>query len=143
MIASSAFGLIPGTVYAPYLDEELWQYLSGLPARMFLNHRFHIDTIARAYPDFADVPYAEPGASRFPYVRYAVSAVGSLRRPARYLSSGPVFLRLLRSLVLHRFRTEAKWVGCHMAYIQQLSSCSDCSRANFSTICSPCKLMSM
>ncbi len=127
MIGSSAFNLIPGTVYAPYLDPDLWEFLSGLPARMFLDHTFHTETIARAYPEFADVPYAASKSMRFPYSRYALRALASLRRPARYVSTGPMSLRLLRTLMSPRFRTEADWLGCHLTYIQQLSACSTCA----------------
>lgn len=45
------------TVYAPYLDSALRDYLAALPAAFLLNGRLHTDVIARAYPEYAGVPY--------------------------------------------------------------------------------------
>lgn len=45
-------------VYAPYLDPDLYDFLSSLPAEETLDHNLHTDVIARAYPQYADVPYA-------------------------------------------------------------------------------------
>jgi hypothetical protein len=43
--------------YAPYLDEDLVDFLSGLPAELFTCGGFHRAVIARGYPQWADVPY--------------------------------------------------------------------------------------
>ena len=48
------------TVYTPYLDHEVFDLLSSLPPVIFEDHAFHDDAIARAYPEFADLPYAVP-----------------------------------------------------------------------------------
>jgi len=49
-------------VYCPYLDTDVFTLLASLPYDMLQNereyHRFHSDTISRAYPEFAHVPYA-------------------------------------------------------------------------------------
>jgi hypothetical protein len=49
-------------VYCPYLDTDVFTLLASLPYGMLQNereyHRFHSDTIGRAYPEFAHVPYA-------------------------------------------------------------------------------------
>lgn len=45
-------------VYAPYLDPDLYDFLSSLPAEETLDHNLHTDVIARAYPQYANVPYA-------------------------------------------------------------------------------------
>jgi AraC-like DNA-binding protein len=44
-------------VLAPFLDEDLYNLLSGLPPEYFLDHEFHEKTIARQYPQWADIPY--------------------------------------------------------------------------------------
>lgn len=44
--------------YAPFLDSDLFGFMNSLPSRMLLDRTFHDDAIARAYPDFAHVPYA-------------------------------------------------------------------------------------
>jgi hypothetical protein len=82
-------------VFCPYLDHELYDLLVSLPARMFLSHSFHTETIRQTYPRYAHVPFdneviaprAEAGAhfrrfgrelawyalthGRSPYVRYS------------------------------------------------------------------------
>jgi hypothetical protein len=50
------------TVYAPYLDADLFDLLAGLPAPLLMDRRLHTDAIAKAYPAFADVPYESKGA---------------------------------------------------------------------------------
>lgn len=54
-------------VYAPYLDHDLFDYLMGLPADLMVDKQFHSRTIAKAYPEWANVRYAlrddDPGAA--------------------------------------------------------------------------------
>lgn len=55
-----------GVVHAPYLDREVFDLLSSLPAPGLIGQDFHDLVIARAYPEFADVPYSVgPGRGRF------------------------------------------------------------------------------
>lgn len=57
-----ALGPASATVYAPYLDHELYDFLSTLPAAMLVDRRFHTAAIARAYPEWAELPYEDPNA---------------------------------------------------------------------------------
>jgi len=80
-IASSAFGLLRPAgqeTIAPYLDRELWAFLASLPAHMVLDHRFHTDAIKRAYPEFADIPYAKKQIAIDTRV-YRMKAIGLMR----------------------------------------------------------------
>lgn len=45
-------------VYAPYLDRDLLDFVTSLPAEMLLGRQFHIDAIYRAFPKFAHLPFA-------------------------------------------------------------------------------------
>jgi asparagine synthase (glutamine-hydrolysing) len=58
-IAPSPFRLLGDSIniITPYLETELFDFLSSLSADLFLDHQFHTDTIAFAYPEFADIPY--------------------------------------------------------------------------------------
>lgn len=113
-------------VEMPYLDHDLWDFLSSLPARLLLDRRFHTDTISRAYPEYAACPYrAESGPaagrrrqlSRFnrELLAYAISA-GS--RDAVRLSF--CLPRLLRSMVDSRYAREAGALGPAAVYWIQL-----------------------
>jgi hypothetical protein len=57
-VALSPFGVMrPITVYAPYLDRDVFDLLAGLPASMLMDRMLHTDTIARAYPAAAGLRY--------------------------------------------------------------------------------------
>ena len=58
-IALSPYALFAGvpTVYSPYIDHALFDHLTSLPAEFFLDHTFHDDTIRRAYPRYAEIPF--------------------------------------------------------------------------------------
>jgi hypothetical protein len=64
-IALAPFSLMRGlTVHAPYLDRDVVDLLSGLPAALVMDRRLHTEAIAQAYPRMADIPYAMAGAQR-------------------------------------------------------------------------------
>ena len=58
-VALSPFGILGESkkIITPYLDHSLFDFLSSLPAEMFLDQRFHDETIAFAYPKFAGIGY--------------------------------------------------------------------------------------
>ena len=60
-IALAPYGLLKGIpqVYTPYLDHAVFDFLTTLPADMLMDRTFHSDAIARAYPAFAHIPYAD------------------------------------------------------------------------------------
>jgi asparagine synthase (glutamine-hydrolysing) len=64
-IALSPFGLMSGlTAYAPYLDRDLFDFLSALPAELLMDRALHTDAIARAWPQYAHLPYERKGLTR-------------------------------------------------------------------------------
>lgn len=65
MTALAPFSLLPAQprAYAPFLDHELFDFMNTLPSNMLLDRTFHDDAIARAYPDFAHIPYADDKAT--------------------------------------------------------------------------------
>ena len=42
-------------VFAPFLDVELYEFLTALPASYFLDHQFHTETIEEFYPEFGAI----------------------------------------------------------------------------------------
>jgi asparagine synthase (glutamine-hydrolysing) len=62
-IALAPFGVLAGveTCFCPYLDHELYDFLTSLPPEITLDRTFHTDTIALAHPSAQNVPYAAPG----------------------------------------------------------------------------------
>jgi hypothetical protein len=85
-VGASAFGLLRPSgriTAAPFLDRDLWQFLASLPLRLVVDYQFHTDAIRRAYPRFADIPFAQ---------RHTIQ-----RRVQRTAA-----VRLMRTLVLQR-----------------------------------------
>jgi asparagine synthase (glutamine-hydrolysing) len=61
-IALSPFALMKDvTAYAPYLDRDLFDFLSALPAELLMDRRLHTDAIARAWPQYTGIPYERKG----------------------------------------------------------------------------------
>lgn len=129
-VAVSPFGILHPAcrVTTPFLHPVVYELLASLPATMMLDHQFHTETIARAFPDFADVPYertdsrqAAGGASYRQFatdiIRYTLHTGGGiLVRPGFGITRG------LRTLV---DPTYAAWVtsfGPLVVYALQLQS---------------------
>jgi len=46
------------TVFAPYLDRDVFDFLTSLPGTMLADRQFHNDAIRRAYPRYAHIPFS-------------------------------------------------------------------------------------
>lgn len=60
-VASIPFAIlhqIP-VVHVPYLDHAIFDFLSALDPSMMEGGRLHDETIRRAYPEYADIPYED------------------------------------------------------------------------------------
>lgn len=127
-IAVSPFRLLgaQATVITPYLDAELFGFLAALPAEMLLDHRFHTDTIACAFPEYAAIPYEEKTAA--PVLDFASFRTlsrdifrYSTTRRYRQLTSSFFFLsRYMRSLVDRRYSRAAAEFGEQAIHLLQL-----------------------
>jgi hypothetical protein len=121
-IALSPYGVfrqVP-TVFSPYLDHEVYDFLSSLPPGIQLDKQFHSDAIRRAFPQYAHIPFEEKNApaaeSRKQYIQfrkdfalYVVSKKpSSLFRRSSLLPAllGPLVRRRLSPLVLYLFQLE-------------------------------------
>ncbi len=107
---------------APYLDDRLFRLLGSLPARMTVDHAFHTDTIARAYPEFRDVPYGgkNPIASSLwrgeckvmlPYLAFKTNPL---------IDKVGTALRLVRASVRPQNVTDTYWLSRLSIYFTQL-----------------------
>lgn len=71
------------TVFCPYLDEDFARFCLSLPYAVTKDQQLHNDAIARAYPEFADIPFAEgfsaPPQRRGSLMHKARSAVDVMR----------------------------------------------------------------
>ena len=61
-IALAPYALMrPVTVYAPYLDRDVYDLLASLPASLLMDRTLHTEAIARAWPQHAQIPYERKG----------------------------------------------------------------------------------
>jgi asparagine synthetase B (glutamine-hydrolysing) len=67
-------------VYSPFLDHKLFDLLASIPGETFVNHQFHDDVIARAYSEWAHLPFArkrDPNtSSRLEYGSWFTMLIG-------------------------------------------------------------------
>jgi asparagine synthase (glutamine-hydrolysing) len=114
-------------VRAPYLDHELYDFLSSLPAALTVDRRFHTDAIARAYPRYADIPYEVKGAraagsQRAHYHRLGAEVLRAAARPTRerFLLRTPLVARVMRAMVSPRCLSEVVSLGVLATYLFQI-----------------------
>jgi asparagine synthase (glutamine-hydrolysing) len=65
-IALAPFGLLSGVemCFCPYLDHDVFDFLTSLPPEITIDRSFHSETIALAHPVAQRIPYAVPGRRR-------------------------------------------------------------------------------
>jgi asparagine synthase (glutamine-hydrolysing) len=57
-VALLPFGVLNGfRVHTPYLDHDLYDFLTSLPPEITLDHQFHTETIWRAHPQYRAIPF--------------------------------------------------------------------------------------
>ena len=131
-IALAPYGLLGqgGTVFSPYLDHDLYDFLASLPAEALLDCRLHTEAIARAYPEYAHIPYevsyaqdwAGRQSQRF-FRRWTAETMAALaQRPSRLVRRSAL-LPGLAARLLTGGGTIAR-VGPLTAYLLQLEEVS-------------------
>jgi hypothetical protein len=117
-----------GAVFAPYIDHDVFDLLSSLPAEMFLDHGFHTEAIAKAYPKYTGIPYStrenrETVPSHHPAVRRSAMEliVDGARHGRSPLVHRRYFLpRLVRCMVSREYSSSITWLGPLMRYLIHL-----------------------
>jgi asparagine synthase (glutamine-hydrolysing) len=109
-IALSPYALFADfRTFAPFLDPDLVKFLSGLPAEHFLDRRFHDDTIARSYPQWANIPYSRKCRAPFRLwnLAYAWRILGRLARRPGSLNLRHLAPRIVRAGLDPRYNRAA------------------------------------
>ena len=127
-------------VETPYLDHALFDFLASLPGDLMVDRRFHTDTIARAYPEWAHVPYEvkhrrAAGSHTAHFLRVGADAMFAALRsahPARapLLRRAPLAARLARAMAVPGYRSEVVSLALPAIYLMQLESLADAGLAN-------------
>jgi asparagine synthase (glutamine-hydrolysing) len=84
-VALAPYGLMRDlTVYAPYLDRDLFDFLAALPAEQLMDRALHTDAIATAWPRHAHLAYERKGltiADPWAHRRFAAAGLTAVLRP--------------------------------------------------------------
>ena len=132
-IALAPYALLANieNVYSPYLDHDLYDFLSSLPAEMLIDHKFHLDTILRAYPEYSRIPYAENSRLRLKsskhFRRFALDLLRYAVRhlPLQFVRHSFLLPRLARALVDAKYSYEVSWFGQLTTYLIQLQTLTE------------------
>jgi len=128
-IGSSAFGLLCPSgqqTCVPYLDGNLFAFLSAIPDTMLVDHELHTDTIRRAFPEYADIPYAfkiKPQNLSHWNRRLAVGTARYLAiHPSPLLSRRTALLLLARGFLSPTYLADVNWVHAISMYLAEAGS---------------------
>jgi asparagine synthase (glutamine-hydrolysing) len=124
-IALAPFGILRDfTAHVPFLDEDLYAFLSCLPAEFLLEEPLHDAVIRREFPEYSDVPYARakkgaqparPNAEDLMELGRYVAAEGGRVRKSGVIS------RLLGALLRPGSRPTIEAAAKWPVYLRQLS----------------------
>lgn len=116
------------TVVCPFIDLALVQHLASLPGSMMLDHNFHDDTIHRAFPQHAHIPFGPKGGPLSMKYSQACSLTLDLaqflvsRQPCASISYGNLLPRMARCLVDPTYSISILWMGLYSFYMLQLDA---------------------
>ena len=127
-IALSPFRLLgdASKVITPFLDADVFDFLSALPGEMLVARRFHTDTISFAFPKYAQIPYEDKAAPRIlDFNRFRAFSSDMFRYSAtkrnRQLTNSLFFLsRHLRAFVEKKYSHAAVEFGEQATLVMQL-----------------------
>ena len=135
-IALTPYAMLSGpfTVFAPYLDHELFDFLASLPAHLIMDHSFHTEAILSGYPAwrqirFEDKTVLDPDFHK-PHAEFARrlgKEVGFWPR-SDWLRTHSLAARLFASRLSHRFAGSSAWYFRPAVWACQLESLMRSSR---------------
>lgn len=108
------------TIYSPYLDHDLYDFLSSLDARSYiLDHDFHTEAIARAYPQHADLPYEDKSNvtnARSLQKRYARNLIMYLVKQHNTAHKNIRFKYAVPGLIKYFLKGSNWWITPHLIH---------------------------
>lgn len=133
-VALIPYGLLSDIrhVYSPFLDHDLFDFLTSLPWRSLADNRLRTETLHRAYPDFADLVFADDPAMAAPSAhvrrshnaRYARELLGRMLAhpsPRPWIARrAPVLSMLAASAAVPAAADRYAWLFDRLVYLLQI-----------------------
>ena len=112
------------TVYAPYLDRDLFDFLASLPAEQLMDRALHTDAIARAWPQHAHLAYERKGRTiedPWAHRRLAAACLAAVFRPRSRASLRRGTLVPALAATLADGWSERLWHAWLVLYLDQIA----------------------
>jgi asparagine synthetase B (glutamine-hydrolysing) len=109
----------------PFLTEDLFDLLLGLPGEFFIDQQFHREVMRTHYPSYGDLPYSAKGSPQYRRSEYRSLArqffSDTLPRRKSVTSGNP---RMLVGVAVAAISGAARgqWYGPGLAYLNQLEA---------------------
>ena len=126
----SSYRVLDGshTVFCPFIDLALVDHLASLPGRMMLDHNFHDETIHRAFPQYAHIPFGPKGDplqmswKQSWQLTGELSALLATRQRSQFVRYSFLIPRMMRCLIDKRYSDSILWIGQFSLYFLQLEA---------------------
>ncbi|MFO1190150.1 MAG: hypothetical protein U1E97_11360 [Alphaproteobacteria bacterium] len=133
-VAQYPYGLLRGvrTVYAPFLDWDIYDLLASLDPTLTETRMLHTDAIARAYPEARNIPYSEgwSDSDDGAVARHHLGNIESLARrlikaaPGSFVNRRALLPRLAWHAMARSARTAAPAylpLACYLLALEQVT----------------------
>ena len=110
----------------PYMETEVYDFLSSIPAEMFLDHQFHTEAISFAFPKYAHLPYELKTAPLNFDIKYfrnfsrEIYQYSKTKRNRRLINPLFVFPRYLRTAIDKNYSRRVPDFGEQIIHLLQL-----------------------
>ncbi len=127
---SNPYGMLADvpTVYLPFLDHDLFDFLASLPVEMIRGNAFHDEVIRRAYPEYADIPFEKKpnpptyDPAHFRATTRELTAFVLHHRPWRLIKPGFMASRLMQRAATLGFSAGGIWYIPLVVYLTLLDA---------------------
>lgn len=126
-VALSPYGLLSflPRVYAPFVDADVFDFMTSLPVALVVDRQFQSDALRRAYPDFADIPFetATSDVEDAAYARRVALELVATRPRSRFVRQRYVVPRVLAAAV--KGRMAPLWFLPLIVWLEQIEAISE------------------
>jgi len=129
-IALTPYAMLSGqfTVFAPYLDHELFDFLASLPTRFIMDHSFHTEAILAGYPAWRQIRFEDKKAPELDFHKQHAQFARRLADEigfwpsSDWLRTSSLAARLFTSRLSNGFAGASGWYFQPAVWLLQLES---------------------